>query len=156
MSSQGAYISKGARIRAQWFDTRLVGLAGNQMKLGANARDVIGIVRHVRGDHPVTPTQILLYLDVDPVPEGLKTTKAYGCKCVNPHVEIKPSWIVAEELHAKVRFYRRHDEFWDAENLTLSAIIELCKIVGTEAHVSTADGKLIGKVRPSGFWTFEE
>jgi hypothetical protein len=51
------YITKGTRIAASWYQANdpLSCLAGMQMKVGAKARSVTGVVRHVRGDHPARP-----------------------------------------------------------------------------------------------------
>lgn len=46
------WITKGTRLRAEWFDTKPVALAGAQMKLGATSRSVIGTVTGVYGDAP--------------------------------------------------------------------------------------------------------
>lgn len=89
-------IRKGDRIRAQWLATHLCALAGAQMKFGAHGRELTGTVRHVRGDHPVNPTVVKLYVDPEGDFDGPKTTP-YGCTCDHPHVEVDPSW-VAEVL----------------------------------------------------------
>lgn len=82
-------INKGDTIAATWLDARFVGLAGVQMKLGAQWREVSGIVRHVRGDHPTSPTTVRLYVDA----EG-GTVTPYGCTC-GPHIEVDPKHVTA-------------------------------------------------------------
>ena len=60
-------IVKGTRIHARWFQvTDLIPvLAGMQDKVTGEWRDVIGTVRHIRGDHPVNPTTIGLWVEPD-------------------------------------------------------------------------------------------
>lgn len=58
-------VVKGTRIKAQWWDTKLVPLAGATMKTQASLVEVVGIVRHIRGNHPTTPTQIELHVELD-------------------------------------------------------------------------------------------
>jgi hypothetical protein len=85
--------NKGDRVRANWFSARPVSLAGVQMKLGGDWKDVTGIVRHIRADDPHNPTEIRAYLDPDNWTGGL--VKPEGCTCEGPgHVEVKPAWIV--------------------------------------------------------------
>jgi len=78
--SETVWIEKGTRLRAQWFDTKMVGLAGAQMKLGATIKSVVGTVTSVRGDAP----------------------RAEDCKEIVYHVQpddggdvvvVKPSWV---------------------------------------------------------------
>lgn len=50
-------LKKGMRVRAEWFaDARPAHLAGVQAKLSATLRVVEGVVTHIRGDHPTSPT----------------------------------------------------------------------------------------------------
>jgi hypothetical protein len=74
------FIRKGTRIRAVWFEAQNppASLAGMQMKLGVNERDVTGVVTHIRGNHPVTPTRIEIHVRPD---EG------------GPEVILKREWI---------------------------------------------------------------
>jgi hypothetical protein len=58
-------ITKGTRIRARWLDTKFVSLAGAQIKAEGQYREVTGVVRHVRGDHPTNPTEIRLFVEAD-------------------------------------------------------------------------------------------
>jgi hypothetical protein len=71
-------ISKGMRVRAEWIDTKLVALAGVQMKAEGTRRFVEGVVTHVRGDHPTNPTKIGIWVQPD---EG-------------DEVVVNPEWIV--------------------------------------------------------------
>lgn len=73
------FLTKGMRVRAEWFDTHIAGLAGAQLKFGATKRFVEGVVTHVRGDHPTNPTEVRVTVKPD---EG-------------DEVEILPEWIVA-------------------------------------------------------------
>lgn len=59
------YLTKGRRVTARWFDSKLVALAGNQLKVGATPREVTGIVTHIRGDHPSAPTQVDVHIQPD-------------------------------------------------------------------------------------------
>lgn len=92
------YVTKGSRIRAQWFQAvdPPASLAGMQLKFGATKFDVVGIVRHVRGDHPTAPTQIRFYIDPVGDWDG-PTTRPPGCTCANAHVEVNPDHVIAEE-----------------------------------------------------------
>jgi hypothetical protein len=85
-------LRKGSRIRANWLDASLVALAGVQMKFGAKSREVVGVIRHMRGDHPTNPTEIRYYIDPDDGYVGPKKD-LIGCTCGHPHVEIKPEWV---------------------------------------------------------------
>jgi hypothetical protein len=86
---------KGDRVRAQWFATHLTSLAGVQMKFGATIKDVVGTVRHIRGDHPIHPTEVRVYLDpdLDSTYDGPKVDLV-DCTCGHPHVELKPAHII--------------------------------------------------------------
>jgi hypothetical protein len=59
------FVDKGMRVRAEWFDTKPVALAGAQMKLGATLRQVEGTVTHVWGDHPTKPTKVTVAIQPD-------------------------------------------------------------------------------------------
>lgn len=93
-----AYVTKGTRLRAQWLDTRLVSLAGVQMKTEGKMVVITGVVRHLRSDHPTRPVNVTLFLDVE---EGVNHEEhATHCtKCGRDHVEVKASH-VAEVLGA--------------------------------------------------------
>lgn len=73
------FLTKGMRVRAEWFDTHVAGLPGAQIKFGATKRLVEGVVTHVRGDHPTHPTEVRVWVKRD---EG-------------DEVVVKPEWIVA-------------------------------------------------------------
>lgn len=90
-------IVKGSRIQATWLQGNpKAALAGMQPKMAATARQITGTVRHLRGDDPVNPSIIKLYVE----PEGdtdLPRTRPYGCECPGHDnlVEIDPNWITA-------------------------------------------------------------
>lgn len=87
-------IVKGSRIRASWFQAHLASLSGMQMKFGATGLTVTGVVRHLRGDDPVAPKEVRIYIDPDdPVPAGVEKVQAYGCTCEGGHVELKLDWV---------------------------------------------------------------
>jgi len=88
-------ITKGTRIRADWFKANdpPSSLAGMQVKFGATRFEVVGVVRHVRGDDPVNPKTIRFYVDPDHEWAG-PTTNPPGCTCGHPHVAIDPKHVV--------------------------------------------------------------
>ena len=52
-------LTKGMRVRAQWMQvyTHPYSLAGAQIKVHAQAREVTGVVKHIRTNAPVDWTQ---------------------------------------------------------------------------------------------------
>ncbi len=89
-----AYIAKGDRIHAHWFgDAQPVALAGMMMKVQATEFSVVGVVRHVRGDHPTQPTHVRFYVDPDGAWTG-PTVRPHGCTCDHGHVEVDPKHVV--------------------------------------------------------------
>lgn len=95
------YITKGHRIRASWLvaDDPPGCLAGMQLKITAKSYDVTGVCRHFRGDDPVNPTRIMIYIDPDPGTwTGPLVKPDGGCSCPPDHpghVAINPDHIVA-------------------------------------------------------------
>lgn len=86
-------IKKGDRIQARWFQATKASLAGVQPKVGVAEVVVTGVVKHVRGDHPTSPTIIRFYVD----PDGdcnEPRVQAYGCTCSGGHVEVNPAHVV--------------------------------------------------------------
>ena len=90
------YVTKGTRVRASWFkaDDPPGCLAGAQLKITARRFDVTGICRHFRGDDPVNPTKVVVYIDPDPNTWDGPLVKPFGCTCDHGHVEINPDHIV--------------------------------------------------------------
>lgn len=86
-------LRKGARIRARWTETEMVSLAGMQMKVQLAEREVTGVVRHLRGDDPVAPTIVRLYVDPE-APWSGRTVRPHGCRCERAHVEVHPRHVV--------------------------------------------------------------
>ncbi len=86
--------NRGDRVRAQWFATHLTSLAGVQMKFGATPKEVVGTVRHIRGDHPTNPTEVRVFVDPDEGTYDGPKVDLVGCTCGHPHVELKSLWIV--------------------------------------------------------------
>jgi len=87
-------VSKGDRIEARWFGAgKVVPLAGMQMKVQVSERSVRGTVKHLRGDDPVAPTAIRLYVDPDESWAG-PTVRPAGCSCGHEHVEVDPRHVV--------------------------------------------------------------
>lgn len=78
--SETHYITKGTRVRAEWFATKPVGLAGAQMKLGAQSKSVVGTVVEVRGDAPNVEDCKEVFFYVQPDTGG-------------DLIEVKHSWI---------------------------------------------------------------
>jgi hypothetical protein len=85
-------LRKGSRIRANWFKASLACLAGAQMKVGATGVEVVGVIRHIRGDHPTNPTRIRYFIDPEGEFKG-EMTDLVGCACGYRHVEINPAWV---------------------------------------------------------------
>lgn len=89
-------IVKGTRVRAQWFTAQTdppACLAGVQMKFVALGRDVTGTIRHFRGNDPMNPTVIQIFIDADGSTD-IPTTPCPDCTCGHDHIAIKPDWIV--------------------------------------------------------------
>ena len=78
-------IEKGDRIGARWFMMGRPVLASSKREwlgYGATAIEIIGIVRHLRGDHPEEPTEIVAYVEPDgPIPDVVRRERPYGCMC---------------------------------------------------------------------------
>lgn len=88
------YVKNGDRIEARWFgDCKPAALAGMQMKVQATEMAVTGTIKHVRGDHPVSPKVIRLYVDPEPTWSGV-TVKPVGCTCDHEHVEVDPDHVI--------------------------------------------------------------
>jgi len=93
--NQGPHITKGTKVTARWLQAKLVALSGMQMKTGATEHVVTGVCRHFRGNDPVNPTEVKVFID----PEGdvspdLKRVRPHGCSCPEPHIEINPDHII--------------------------------------------------------------
>jgi hypothetical protein len=89
-------VTKGTRIKAQWFVARPVALAGVQPKVGAVGATVSGVVRHIRASRPDAVQADALFIDADPGWSG-PTVRPPGCVCAAEHVMVKPAWVVAVE-----------------------------------------------------------
>jgi len=77
------FARKGDRIR--WTSIATPSLAGMQMKVQVTYRT--GVIRHVRGNDPVVPTSVRIYVDPD---DGAGTVRPIRCTCAGAHVEIDP------------------------------------------------------------------
>lgn len=78
--TNAAYLKKGDHVRARWFgDGKAVALAGVQMKFQVSEKTVEGTVTHIRGDHPVNPTKVEIWVQPD---SG------------GDEVVIKPEWVL--------------------------------------------------------------
>jgi len=86
-------MNKGDHITASWMRTDLACLAGAQMKLEGQQVTVCGIVRHVRGNDPVNPTTIGIFIDPDDPACELPRVRPPRCTCRNPHVLVDPGHI---------------------------------------------------------------
>jgi hypothetical protein len=93
--SDGAYITKGSRVRAQFFRVKqpLASLTGVQMKVTGDFVEVVGTIRHFRGDDPVSPRVVKIYLDPDGEYDG-PWVRPDGCTCPDPHVEVDSKHVV--------------------------------------------------------------
>lgn len=60
-----------------------------QMKLGATRFAVEGIVRHLRGDKPVDPKDVRVYIDLTVDVDGVELVRPVGCQCEKGHVEVQ-------------------------------------------------------------------
>jgi hypothetical protein len=83
-------VTKGTRVRAQWFEATGASLAGMQMKVGASSREVVGVVRHIYGKTPDDPDPTL-YLDPETLWDG---PTANDCSCGGPHVRVQGRHVV--------------------------------------------------------------
>ena len=92
----GPHITKGSRVHARWFQANDPPscLAGVQMKVAGQFADVTGVCRHFRGDDPVNPTVITVFIDPDPGTWDGPTVRPPGCTCDHPHVAVNPDHIV--------------------------------------------------------------
>lgn len=75
-------IRKGTRLRARWFDAKTsppASLAGVHLKFSATERVVTGVVTRIRGDDPLKPATVRLWVKPD---DG------------GDDVEIRPEWVV--------------------------------------------------------------
>lgn len=83
------YLRKGASIQARWFHEDPPGYATEV--------EITGTCRHFRGDDPVNPTEIRIYVEPDgDVPDCVPRTRPYGCACDGHDrlVEVRPEWVV--------------------------------------------------------------
>jgi len=75
------FVTKGTRVRV----SRLLlndppsALAGAQLKFGAKQQEFVGIVRHVRGDHPTQPTTVGFWVEPEENAEALGAVKCEKC-----------------------------------------------------------------------------
>jgi hypothetical protein len=88
-------IIKGTHIRASWLKPNipLSSLAGMQTKLGCTQVNVSGIVRHIRVNDPLHPTDYQLYIDLDFNDPNIPTVQLVGCTCGRKHVQVDPKHI---------------------------------------------------------------
>ena len=93
-------IVKGSRVRVKFQKAYLPCLAGAQMKVGLQIEDFTGVVRHFRGDDPVNPTVVEIFVDPE-TPCYQDRVQPYGCTCPGGHVRVDPKDIV-EILGANV------------------------------------------------------
>lgn len=87
--------NKGDHIRAKWFVAKPLGtysIAGAQPKVVGDFIEVSGVVRHVRGNDPVSPTVVRVFIDPDGEWTG-PMERPPGCTCEKPHVAVRPQHI---------------------------------------------------------------
>lgn len=97
------YITKGTRVQAKWLaaNNPPSSLSGMQMKFGCTEVEVIGTCAHFRGDDPVNPKEVRIYIDVEgELPKAVKKVVPHGCTHAGGHVEIREEWIVGIEDEA--------------------------------------------------------
>lgn len=93
-------LTKGVRVRASWLQAKPLGacsLAGAQVKTTGSFVELVGTCRHFRGDDPVSPTEIRIYLEPDgDAPDPVRFTRPFGCECPGHDrlVEIRPEWVI--------------------------------------------------------------
>jgi hypothetical protein len=93
-------VVKGTRVRVQFFQAKPIGsfsLAGCQLKTTGQFVEVIGTCRHFRGDDPVNPTMVRVYIEAEgEVPEHVVQCRPFGCTCEGHDnlVEVNPNHIV--------------------------------------------------------------
>lgn len=73
-------LKKGQRVQASWLQATNGSLAGMQPKVAAVQCNVVGTVKHIRGNHPTHPTSLRIWIQPD---DG------------GDEVVIDPSWITA-------------------------------------------------------------
>lgn len=92
------YITKGTHVHAHWFQVKPIGsvaLTGVMMKTDGQFVDVVGVCAHFRGDDPVNPSKVIVYVTPDPDTwDGPMVRPDGGCSCSNLHVAINPDHIV--------------------------------------------------------------
>lgn len=57
---QEVTIKKGTKVLVRRMNAELVSLSGMQMKTGVTIEEFEGVVTHIYGDHPTTPTKVTL------------------------------------------------------------------------------------------------
>ncbi len=93
------WIEKGTRVRARWFKPKELGtwsLTGFQMKLTGNFVEITGTVRHIRGDHPTEPKEVMFYVEPEgEVPAEVTRKRPFGCTCEGHDklVEVNSNWV---------------------------------------------------------------
>jgi|LakMenEpi03Aug12_release.lakeMendotaPanAssembly.Ray.scaffolds.fasta_scaffold1907897_1 hypothetical protein len=94
------FIVKGTRVRARWFQPKPLGsfsLAGCQLKTTGSFVEIVGTCRHFRGDDPVSPTKVRVYVEPEgDVAEYVARRRPHGCTCDGHEalVEMNPDHIV--------------------------------------------------------------
>lgn len=91
-----AYVTKGSRVAVDFFRVDPPGtkaIAGCMMKTTGTRVAFTGTVAHVRGDHPVTPTTVVVFVTPDAGYDG-PTVVPPGCSCGTAHVAVNPDHIV--------------------------------------------------------------
>ena len=96
----GLVVVKGQTIRAEWEDVRPVALAGMQLKFQASHYVVEGYVAHVRGDDPVNPQVVRLFV-TPTLPTNAPRVRPAGCCCPEDHVMVEPRHVVAVREQAR-------------------------------------------------------
>ena len=59
------WLTPGMLVRAEWYDGKVVPLAGVQMQMGATRRVVTGRVTPIYGHHPTDPIEIEVHIQAD-------------------------------------------------------------------------------------------
>lgn len=95
-------IAKGSKVHVEFFASKPLGsfsVAGVQLKTTGAMVNVNGTCAHFRGDHPTTPKEVRVYIDVTEgeLPEHVDLVKPYGCMHKKGHLEVRIEWIKGVE-----------------------------------------------------------
>lgn len=92
------FLTKGDRVRAVLLVANPhASLAGVQMKFDCHDVEVVGACRHFRGNDPVNPTEVLIYVEPEgDLPYYVPRVRPPGCTCTDHGdlVQLRPQDIL--------------------------------------------------------------